>query len=128
MTPKKLIKRVQACLHPGLLKLAYRKQLPSVPAAQRPLFGHCSAASEAIYFLLGGKGSRWTPTTVRVDGGTHWYLRDKKTGEVLDPTADQFVCPVPYGEGRGCGFPTPGAVPSKRAKEIMACVRRGSKT
>lgn len=120
---QQVVRRVQACLHPGLLKPAYRRQLPSVPAKQRPLFGHCAAASEAVYFLLGGKGSRWTPTTVHVAGGTHWYLRDKKTGEVLDPTAGQFTCVVPYAEGRGRGFPTPGAVPSKRAKEIMACVR-----
>lgn len=115
---------MQRCLHPGLLKPAFRRQLPKVPAARRPLYGHCSVASEATYFLLGGKGSGWTPTSVHVAGVTHWFLRNKETGAVLDPTAGQFACEVPYGAGRGRGFPTPGAVPSKRAREVMACVRR----
>jgi hypothetical protein len=81
-----------------------------------------------VYFLLGGKRSGWTPTTLRVGDEVHWFLRHRKTGEVIDPTAGQFACELEYGQGRGRGFPTPrhGArqpPPSKRAANVIACAQ-----
>lgn len=79
--------------------------------------GHCYVASEALYHLLGGTDSEWTPTSLRHDGASHWFLRHRRTGAILDPTADQFCTPPPYDRGRGRGFLT--ARPSKRAAELM---------
>lgn len=83
--------------------------------------GHCYVASEVLWHALGGPASGLVPTCMRWEGATHWWLRDRATGEVLDPTADQFhVRPTAadYARGRGCGFLT--RAPSKRARMLAA--------
>lgn len=67
--------------------------------------GNCYVTSEALYHLLGGKASGWTPHTVRHEGDVHWFLVHE-SGLVLDPTATQFRSPVPYALARGRGFLT----------------------
>jgi hypothetical protein len=47
---------------------------------------------------------------------THWFLRGPEN-EILDVTAAQFDCEIPYAESRGRGFLTRD--PSKRAKELL---------
>lgn len=82
--------------------------------------GNCYVTSEAIYHLIGGKASEWTPTRLHFSGDTHWFLRHKGTGLILDATAMQFdggMRKVPYQDGRGSGFLT--RKPSKRAKELI---------
>lgn len=75
----------------------------------------CYAASEALYHLEPG---RYKPCVVRLSETlTHWWLEDRRTGEVVDLTAAQFEGPVDYERGRGCGFLT--ARPSKAAREII---------
>lgn len=78
--------------------------------------GHCYHAAEALYWLLGGPDSGCKPMTVHHEGGTHWFLKTKE-GNVLDPTAEQFIVPPPYDEGRGRGFLT--KKPSKRAAKVI---------
>lgn len=117
-----ILRAVRSCLTDEL-------RLPKYRGHPNPLRGHCSVASEAVYFLLGGKHSGWTPTTLRVGDEVHWFLRQHDSGEIIDPTAGQFACELDYGEGRGRGFPTPrgGAKqppPSKRAAKVIACARR----
>lgn len=113
------VKAVQSCLTDDLRQRAYRGD-------PNPMRGHCAIASEAAYFLLGGKQAGWVPHTVRVNDEVHWFLRNKNTGDVVDPTASQFACPVEYGRGRGRGFPTPGRPqpPSRRAQKVIACAKR----
>lgn len=82
--------------------------------------GPCYPAAEALYHAMGGKGAGLTPFRINHEGVSHWYLRwITPSGQVfwLDPTSSQFKTPVPYAEGRGCGFLTRD--PSKRAKELM---------
>lgn len=79
--------------------------------------GHCYVASEAMWHALGGKDSGFTPAVIRHEGATHWFLRNARTGDVLDLTADQFSSPVPYSRGRGCGFLTRS--PSRRARIVL---------
>lgn len=118
-----VVRAVQRCLHPGLLKPEHRRRAERVPKERRPLAGHCAVASEAVYFMLGGKRAGWKPATLRVSGDVvHWFLQHKD-GRVVDPTAGQFACAVDYSKGRGRGFPTPGAKPSKRARAVIACAR-----
>lgn len=118
----RVVGAVQACLTDEQRQKRYRGHA-------NPLRGQCSVASEAVYFMLGGKKSGWTPTTLRIGDETHWYLRNTKTGEIIDPTAGQFTCELEYGRGRGRGFPTPKGgrrepPPSKRATKVISCAQR----
>lgn len=108
-----LADRVRSVLTPDLLKPEWRNR------AAHPMAGHCSAASEALYHMFGGKPAGWVPVVLRLDENTtHWWLRGPN-GEIVDATADQFPFPVPYERGKGCGFQTPGGIPSKRAQAII---------
>lgn len=79
----------------------------------------CYPASEALFHTMGGSAAGLTPMRVRHEGVSHWYLRWETGGQVfyLDPTASQFKTPVPYADGKGCGFLTKD--PSKRALALM---------
>lgn len=122
MNPARVVKAVQSCLTPAALKKEYRGH-------PNPLHGHCFVASQAVWFLLGGKKAGWKGVTMKVDGVPHWFLRNERTGKVIDPTAGQFSRKLTY-EGRGCGFQTrksksgTGYVPTGRAKPVIACARR----
>lgn len=107
-TPKELI---------DLLVLQLTDDLRRAPYKGAPNFltGHCYVASEALYHLLGS--TEWVPCNIRHEGSPHWYLKNKRTGEILDPTAGQFRTEVPYNLGRGKGFLTKS--PSARAKELL---------
>ena len=115
MTPQQLIDAIQAVLSPDLLKKEYREK-----NRDNPLYGHCYAASEALYHLLGGKNSGWKPHCGRDEQNvTHWWLANA-AGERLDPTAGQYTSvglTPPYEAGRGNGFLT--SKPSKRAQVII---------
>lgn len=106
-----LITSVRAVLSDDLLRPKYRRR-----AKRHPMGGHCYAASEALYHLLGAKQAGLTPMRLRHEGDPHWYLRTAQ-GLYLDPTGDQFTVPPVHTQGVGCGFLT--GQPSKRAAEIM---------
>lgn len=88
------------------------------------LAGHCYVASEALWHLLGGPKSGYTPQAIRHEGSPHWYLKHKTTGKVIDLTSDQFATPVPYEKGVGKGFLT--KEPSKRAQNVIDSVLRST--
>lgn len=113
MEPQKII---QSVLTADLLQPKYR-------GGSHRFSGHCYAASEALYHLLGGKKAGFKPMNMRVGGISHWFL--KKGEEILDPTAEQFDIIPDYESARGCGFLT--KKPSKRARIIMSRVREKSK-
>ncbi len=81
-----------------------------------PMTGHCYVASQAVHYGLGKEMSDWKPHHVRhgaaVDKdsngkmrpGTHIFLKNPKTNEIIDPTADQFEAPVPYDQGTPFGW------------------------
>lgn len=113
--------QIRAVLTPDLLKPCYR-----AGAATNPLYGHCYAASEALWLLSGGPESEWTPTSARDDAGVvHWWLT--RGEEVVDPTEGQYTSvglQAPHARGRGRGFlPVEGG--SLRAREILRRVRVG---
>jgi hypothetical protein len=58
---------------------------------------------------------------IRHEGGIHWWLRGP-CGEDVDLTSEQFLTPVPYKEGTGCGFLT--SSPSKRAQRILDALKQ----
>ena len=105
----------------SLLKPIYREK---VSAGAHPITGHCYAASEAVFHATGGQErSPWRPHVIRHEEGTHWFLKHRDTGEVLDPTSEQFETPVPYTSGRATGFLT--RIPSKHAQAILRGIGRG---
>ena len=109
-----MIEQIQRVLSPDLLKPQFRKQ------GEHPLYGHCYAASEALYHLLGGKNKGYKAVRGKDNQGiTHWWIVDKN-GRILDPTSEQYTSKrlqPPYANGRPAGFLT--REPSKRAAEII---------
>lgn len=105
---------ILANLSDDLLKPQYRNI-----EGKHPTTGHCYAASEALYHMTGGS-SKWQTYCGRDDSGTHWWLKSKETGEIMDLTADQFYHvgkEPPYKNGRKCPFLT--KTPSNRALVII---------
>ena len=91
-----------------------------------PVVGHCYVASESLHWLMGGPDGPWRPMFLRVDGSSHWFLKHKETGEILDLTRIQFgFKKIPYEDATGKGFLT--KKPSKRARIFMArmCAKLG---
>lgn len=112
-----LSRAIVAELSPDLLAARYKR----VPNANK-FTGHCYVASEALFHFRGGSASGLVPQVLRHEGGTHWYLKDSKSGRVYDLTAEQFKSSPPYEMGRGCGFLT--RKPSKRAAMLMERVEK----
>jgi hypothetical protein len=97
-----------------LLTPRYRryKKINNVPNT----FGHCYVASEAAYYLLGGKEEGWKPMHMTHLGASHWFLKHE-SGYILDLTYNQFKTKLDYSKARGTGFLT--KEPSKRAKKLL---------
>lgn len=121
-----LAEMVCRALSPDLLKPEWRR----IAARKRCwLSGHCYAASEAIYHMLGGSDAGWVPQVLNHEawpeglarGQTHWFLRNRRTGAVVDATSGQFHPLVPrHSAAKGSGFLT--RQPSRRATIIMGRV------
>ncbi len=60
---------------------------------RHPYRGYCYIASEILRYEL---GEEWVPQQLTHHGISHWFLKHKETGKILDPTAKQFSTPVPY--------------------------------
>lgn len=103
---EQLTQRIKRCLDPSLLRPPYDAQW----TAENPTAGFCSVASEAAWFVLGGKEGGWVAHAARdTDGSTHWWLMHE-SGCRYDPTADQYYLAgktPPYERGIKsipCGF------------------------
>ena len=108
-----LIKKIQKVLTPDLLVGRWKRQ-------SNPLEGHCYVAAEALWHLLGKKD--WKPicASYKDEGGkaTHWWLVNRHTGEIADPTKEQYLPDQPpYHLGKGSGFLTKH--PSRRAQIVI---------
>ncbi len=71
--------------------------------------GFCFAACQVIYKCSGQK-EKWTIKIISRtlwEYGSHYYLQDKITGEILDITSDQYSekgISIPYTLGKGTGI------------------------
>ena len=108
MKPSTALRLVQRALTDDLRRKPYK-------GSTNPMAGHCYVASEALASLL---GDQWKPCFVRHEGAPHWFLRNRKTGKVLDATAGQFQTLVPYEKGLGKGFLTKD--PSARTRTLLS--------
>lgn len=101
-----------------LLTAKYRRQKKNLIVPNT--FGHCYVASEAAYYLLGGKEEGWKPMHMTHLGVSHWFLKHE-SGFILDLTYNQFKNTPDYSKARGTGFLT--KTPSKRAKKLIIRMR-----
>ena len=111
-----LIQKIQKCLTPDLLKAPYRAE-----NATNPMFGHCYVASEALFHSLGDRDKYSAACGRDEQDIVHWWIVDNTTGEIHDPTADQYLSKgktPPYAKSRKTGFLT--KLPSKRAQIVLA--------
>ena len=72
--------------------------------------GFCFASSEILYRLTGGTTS-WQVASINDPrdwhNGTHYFLKRRHNGEIIDITADQYTfrgITIPYEIGRGRGL------------------------
>lgn len=94
---------------------------PQFKNSKSKVAGHCYVASEAYYHLLGGKDSGLKPMFLKVNNIPHWFLKDSNN-KIIDLTAKQFNCQIPYENAVGKGFLTKN--PSKRAQILIARIKR----
>lgn len=115
-----LVRKIQSVLSPELLLPKFQKMCPPDAHAS---WGHCYAATEALFHMLGGFDSEWRPVRGKDDDGiVHWWL-ENNAGERLDPTSEQYTAAgkePPYDRGRRAGFLT--RQPSKRAQKVMSLI------
>jgi len=121
MDVQDLSKQVESVLSPDLLQKKYREA-----NKKNPMFGHCYAASEALFHLLGGVDSSWRPMRAKDEAGiVHWWLVNEDDAR-LDVTAAQYTSlgkSPPYDSGVRGAFLTGYAKPSKRAVAIIDRVK-----
>lgn len=115
--PERVAHMIRQSLTEDLLKPEFKAAAAKKYGTARRVCGHCYTASEAAYHTMGGAESGWVPAQVSHEGISHWFLRNRETGEILDITADQFSTPVPYENAVNRGFLT--SKPSKRAAVLM---------
>jgi hypothetical protein len=86
--------------------------------------GFCFSSCEVIYRLTGGK-NRWFIKSIDKsvwDEGTHYFLQDKLTSEILDITSNQYTdrgIEIPYTLGRAKGLRNT----SKKAKKLATFLK-----
>tara|TARA_E500000081_G_C5874517_1_gene236358 strand:- start:74 stop:556 length:483 start_codon:yes stop_codon:yes gene_type:complete len=100
-------------LTPDLLKGQWKNRVNEIHTT-----GHCYAAAEALYYLC-GHSNVYNPRVCKEENGdTHWFIQNKFTNEILDPTKTQYTElgeEPPYHLARGTGF----MQQSTRCVEIM---------
>jgi hypothetical protein len=117
-----LVDAITSCLHPKLLKPEYRKT-----NAGNPMYGHCYVATEALYCLMKEFQliETFKPFQAKDSNNiSHWWLQNID-GKIIDITAAQYTSvgkTPPYVNGKSRPFMFPS--PSKRARNVMNCVRK----
>jgi hypothetical protein len=94
---------------------------PEFRGNPNPMAGYCYVASEAFYYLRGGRDSGFHPAVVHHEGGTHWFLREPD-GHALDITVTQYTTMPDHPRGRNASFRN--KKPSKRAAVVIRRVAK----
>lgn len=117
---KRILKAIEDSLTVDMLKPELRKIRPSDACK---VWGHCFLATEAAYYLFGGKKSGYSPRVLKYsNGNSHWWLVDD-FGYVVDPTIEQVLQPFPYSNGKRKLF-VANHTPSKRTQELIRIVEQ----
>jgi len=103
-----LIKIIVDNLSDDLLKPKYR-----MSPNKNKYTGHCYVATETLYYLLPDKDkSNYTPAILKINGDTHWFLKNKINKTIIDITQNQYSHVLDYHTSRNAAFLTKN--PSKR--------------
>ncbi len=123
-----LISKIKRNLTPDLLKGIWKND------DLKNYSGYCYVATEALWWMLGGPDSQYTPYVlgnkdwpeVLKKGETHWFLKSKVGKKIIDPTKEQFGdVVIPYEKGHPNGMMNYPVGGSKRAKVLMARISKG---
>ena len=105
---KVLIDLIIENLTDDLLKNKYKSSVN-----KNKFSGHCYVATETLYHLLDDNEKKnYTPAILKVNNDTHWFLKNKITGEIFDITKNQFNYSLDYSKSINKAFLTKN--PSKR--------------
>ncbi len=119
---------VRANLTPDLLGRSTQHDWrdPAVRGSHHPLAGHCYVGAEALWHLLDGDKTGWERMHLATPEGPHWFLQHKKTGTILDPTAEQFPNRPEYEKAKPKGFTVgpPDYDPTKPSKRAQVVIDR----
>lgn len=89
--------------------------------SEHPLSGYCHVASEALFYMLGGKDAGYEIYQAKGDDGlSHWWVQ--KVGAIYDITSEQYTDRgevPPYEKGKKRCPSQRGYIPTKKAKLLM---------
>ncbi len=91
------------------------------------LTGHCFVATEVLWELLKEQNEYdYVPNHIQHEGVSHWYLKSKLNGDIIDVTAGQFKTPVPYHhkKGKASGMMRMPEIPTKRTIKVLDRIRK----
>lgn len=107
-----IIKLISDNLSDDLLKPKYLLK------GRNKFTGHCYVATEAAYHLLSEEDKKiYKPAILKINGDTHWFLKNILDNTIIDITKDQFNFTLKYENSKGCGFLT--KLPSKRTTILI---------
>jgi hypothetical protein len=108
-----LINLIISNLSDELLKPKYKKILN-----KNKYTGHCYVASEALFHLLNkNEKINYTAAYLKINGDTHWFLKNKINGNIIDITKPQFDFELDYSTSKNATFLT--KLPSKRTQILL---------
>lgn len=108
-----LIKNIINNLDDSLLKPKYRKMIN-----RNKFTGHCYVATETLYHLLSDDDKEnFRPAILKINNDTHWFLKNKLNGTIIDITKEQFNFKIEYNNSRNAAFLT--KFPSKRSVKLI---------
>jgi hypothetical protein len=84
--------------------------------------GYCYIVAEALYYLF--PKLPLVPQHIVHENTSHWFLKNKVTGEIIDPTSKQFKTKISYSQARSTGFLTSG--PSKKTQLLIQRIKKAS--
>ncbi|MFW6273098.1 MAG: hypothetical protein ACOC2U_04905 [bacterium] len=107
-----IINILTSCLSDDLLHDKYKKNRNNY------LSGHCYIMTEALYYILDDDDRKnYVPSTLKINNITHWFLKNRTTGDIIDPTKNQFNFDLDYNKSRNRFFLT--KKPSKRTLILL---------
>ena len=91
------------------------------------LTGHCFVATEVLWELLKEQNEYdYVPNHIQHEEVSHWYLKSKLNGDIIDVTAGQFKTPVPYHhkKGKASGMMRMPEIPTKRTIKVLDRIKK----
>ena len=115
-------RRLREVLTPELLSKKYKKENET-----NPMYGHCYHTTQAMFYLL-DTDTLDPMSAVDWRGDTHWWLRDRENGFVVDMTADQYFSvgrQPPHNKGKVSKWYGWRGRPHKRTLTLIEKIQKG---